>query len=432
MNATEKFKLSRELNGLVAQVNAGELQGMAKFKASRRVNEIVGLLGGGAASAPAPAEAAIDVDLSPFERIVKNNEITLETLEGAVESTKMLLNSATVPAIFLSAVKVVSEKINSGALLDSLGAAGAALVGQLAHAMLDSLHVQQLPDALAQSAATSVVNEGENPTQEQLEANDYVTAKVNIAGMDIAIENPIGSTRKGIDKNGEAWETTMQAHYGYFENTLGADGDELDVFIAENTPHDYEGPVFIMNQLDEKGNFDEHKVILGVYNSNEARQLYQAHYDENFAGIGQIIELSLEQFKSRIFTGRTALFDSIRGMMLDSWAADGRFELVAVNKLDKSRLDPKMNEAKASIREPIVIFQTMNKSFVVHGSKRLELAVSHGEKYVPAIIFDAAEEDYTFGDVQKAIRKCGSVVHAEALGAMIEVCAGQRLEADLV
>lgn len=431
MKAADKFKLSRELNSLVAQVNSGAIKGMEKFKASRRVNDIVTLLGGGIAAATQAAVPEIIVDLSPFERIVQNNEITLETLQGAVTSTKMLLNSATVPPVFLDAVKVVSAKVESGALLDSLGADGAVLIGQLAHLMLDSIQTQTLPDALAQAAATSPLHEGETQTQEQLIANDYKTAKVNIAGMDIAIENPIGSTRKGTDKNGQDWETTMSAHYGYFENTLGADGDELDVFIAPNTPHDYDGKVFIMNQLDERGDFDEHKVVLGVNSNNEAQQLYQAHYDEQFNGIGQIIELSLEQFKSRIFTGQTALFDSMRGMMLDSWAADGKFDLLPVSKLDQSKLSPSLKEAKATIREPIVVFQARGKYFVVHGRNRLDIASSHAEKYVPAIVFDSAE-DYSMGDIEKAIRRCGNIVHAEALGGMIEICAGQRLEADLV
>ena len=34
-------------------------------------------------------------------------------------------------------------------------------------------------------------------------------------------------------------------------------------------------------------------------------------------------------------------------------------------------------------------------------------------------------------DIKKAIRKCGNVVHAEALAAIVESLAGQRLEATL-
>lgn len=542
MNAAEKFKLSRELNTLVKQVQAGGLKGMEKFKLSRRINEIVALLGGTATTTSEDTHSA--VDLTPFERIVRDNEITIETLQGAVNSTQMLLNSVSVPSIFLDAVKVVSQKAESGALLDSLGADGKELIRKLANMMLDStnnpdatglgvkiivdlfnesgwtesqgtifshaeeqfsikinanrlytfdveiyqggifiqnlttngINVQdivnfineyiqgvdskleyynysnadeydarisrmqmrknpeesiQLADVIAQTAATSQINEGENPTQQQLEANDYKTAKLTIAGMNIAIENPVGSTRKGVDAQGVEWQTQMTAHYGYFDGTLGADGDELDVFIAVNTPHDYDGKVFIMNQLDQKGNFDEHKVMLGVASDHEAAALYRAHYDEQFNGIGQIIEMTIEQFKARAYTGKTAFFDSLKPMMLDSWAADGRYELLPVKRLDQSKLDNKLNEAKATVKEPIVVFMVNSKFYVIHGRKRLEIATSHAEKYVPSIVFDEAE-GYTMDDVKNAVHKCGSVVYAEALGALIEDIASKRLAAALV
>lgn len=543
MKATEKFKLSRELNALVGQVQAGTLKGLEKLKTSRRINEIVTLLGGGSNAATQAPEVDINVDLTPFERIVRDNEITIETLQGAVDSTRMLLNSVSLPSIVLDAVKVVSGQIESGALLDSLGADGEALIRQFANAMLDSTnspdgtdqgakvlndllvsagwtigrgiffsHAEEqfsfrinknrlytfdvevyqngifvhyftsngvylqdvvnfmneyiqgvdnkldyytysnaneydarisrmqmrkkpeeyieLADAAAQAAATSQVNHGENPTQEQLEANDYKTAKVNIAGMNISIENPIGSIRQGVDAEGQAWKTQMTAHYGYFDDTTGADGDELDVFIAANTPHDFDGKIFVIGQLDAKGNFDEHKVMLGVESDNEAQQLYRAHYDENFNGIGYIHSFSIEDFKDRAYTGKTALFDSIRPLMLDSWADDGRYELLPFKKLDQGKLDQKMTEAKATIKEPIVVLADKSKYYVVHGRNRLEIAVKNAESYVPSIVFNA-DQGYTIDDIKKAVRKCGNVVHAEALGAMIEECASHRLEAAL-
>lgn len=430
MKATDKFKLSRELNSLVSQVQAGDLKGLEKLKTSRRINEIVSLLGGGTAV----TQANEDIDLSPFERIVRNNEITLETLQGAVSSSKMLLNSLFVPPVFVEAVKVVSGQVTSGALLDSLGAQGLELVAQLGNRLLDSINspsqLQQLPDVIAQTAATSQVNEGENPTQAQLEANDYKTAKVTIAGMNIAIENPIGSIRKGVDVQGVEWQTEMTAHYGYFEDTLGADGDELDVFIAANTPHDYEGKVFVMSQLDPKGNFDEHKVMMGAATDHEAADLYRAHYDEQFNGIGQIIELTLDQFKARAYTGQTAFFDSLKPMMLDSWAADGRYELLPIKRLSLGKLDSSINEAKATVKDPIVVYMVNHKYHVIHGRNRLDIANAHAEKYIPSIVFDEAQ-NYSMSDIKQAIRKCGNVVHAEALGAMIEVIASQRLEAEL-
>ena len=550
----EKIKLSSERVGLVAQLKANELKGVDKIRASKRISEIVTLLKGGSVTATTVPEVPEDpfqnIDLSPFERIVQTGEITIETLQGAIDSTKMLLHSVSTPKVFVDAVNVVSQKASDGSLLDSLGQAGAVLLNELGqllnsdgaleqtkHAgMLDStntpdetqrtagdlkdlfrdsgwmegsngllsndseqyqfrinenrlytfdveayqgnIHMQtmtfngisiqecmdfvnryiqlvdnqlafikpeigngfnqsmaqnntiQLPDVIAQTAGTSILNAGENPTHEQLVNNDYHTAKLDISGMKIAIENPVGSTRSGVDENGQPWQTQMSAHYGYFEDTLGADGDELDVFVALGTPHDYDGRVFVISQNDRHGNFDEHKVILGVTSKIIATQLYRSHYDENFNGAGSIVEMSVEDFKSRIYGGKTAMLDSIQGAMMDSWVNDGKFELWPVRKLDLSMLDQSMNEAKATIKEPIVLFHQGSKSYVVHGRKRLEIAKANGEKFIPAITFDAGDH-YTTADIKTAIRKCGNIVHAEALGAMIELTASKRLESEL-
>jgi len=547
----EKIKLSSERVGLVAQLKANELKGVDKIRASKRISEIVTLLKGGSVTATTvPEDPFHNIDLSPFERIVQNGEITIETLQGAIDSTKMLLHSVSTPKVFVDAVNVVSQKASDGSLLDSLGQAGAVLLNELGqlidsdgaleqtkHAgMLDStntpdetqrtagdlkdlfrdsgwvegsngllsndseqyqfrinenrlytfdveayqgnIHMQtmtfngisiqecmdfvnryiqlvdnqlafikpeigngfnqsmaqnntiQLPDVIAQTAGTSILNAGENPTHEQLVNNDYHTAKLDISGMKIAIENPVGSTRSGVDENGQPWQTQMSAHYGYFEDTLGADGDELDVFVALGTPHDYDGRVFVISQNDRHGNFDEHKVILGVTSKTIAIQLYRSHYDENFNGAGSIVEMSVEDFKSRIYGGKTAMLDSIQGAMMDSWVNDGKFELWPVRKLDLSIIDQGMNEAKATIKEPIVLFHQGSKSYVVHGRKRLEIAKANGEKFIPAITFDAGE-NYTMDDIKTAIRKCGNIVHAEALGAMIELTASKRLESEL-
>lgn len=288
----------------------------------------------------------------------------------------------------------------------------------------------QVTDVIAQSAATSQMNEGENPTQEQLIANDYKTAKVNIAGLVIAIENPIGSMRSGTDEAGNAWETQMTAHYGFIEDTLGADGDELDIFIAADVPHDYSGRVFVISQNDRNGNFDEHKVIIGVNNKTQATELYRSHYDENFNGASAVHEYSIEDFKAKIYGGHTAMFDSIQSAMLDSWTKDGAFELLPVKRLDLDLLDDGSKDAKPTLREPIIVLEKGHVCYVVHGRKRYELAVKNGEKLVPAIIFDTAD-GYTMADVKKARIQCGSSVHSEAFGAFIEEQAAERAEASL-
>lgn len=566
MKATEKIKLSRESVAIVASL--ANLKAAAKIKASRRLNEITALLKGSAPKAQENAPqveqaevsqaeflAEMGVSLVPFERIV-SGEITIEVLQDAIDSTKRLANTSIVPPVFVDAVKIVSQKLESGELYDSLGD-GVILIAEQLESLLDSVdldagevelmtdsadtqghalkqlndlfstsfwtvkpekaalgqlftnqsenvsfrvvgrpgsvevqlyqdakHIKtklfsseylqdaidfinthiinidnklssvkpdamfiqnslermvarkypeetlQLHDIAAQTADTSELNAGATPTQQQLEMNDYGVARIQIAGLNIAIENPIGSVRRGVDQDGQAWETKMSAHYGYIEDTIGADGDELDIFIAPDTEQDYQGRVFIINQIDRAGRFDEHKVILGVPSKARAIALYQAHYDEQFNSIGSIVEMSLEDFKAKIYGGTMALFDSVRSAMLDSWLNDGIYEMLPHNKLILSKLDTGMKEAKATIKEPIVVFAQGVKYYVVHGKNRLEIAVKNAEKLVPSIIFNQ-DQGYTLGDIKKAIRKCGNVVHAEALAAIVESLAGQRLEATL-
>lgn len=429
MNAIEKIKLSSERVKLIGQLKAKELKGRDQILASKRIQDIVNLLKGGRVTATTDA-VDNDVDLSPFERIVRDNEITLETLQGAVESTQMLLNSATTPQVFIDAVQVVSTKVSDGSLLDSLGQSGIDLATQLIFT-LDGAKTISVVDALAQGASTGILNTGEDPTQAELEANNYKTAKVVIAGMQIAIENPIGSVRRGVDAEGNAWETQMTAHYGYFEGTMGADGDELDVFILPDTPIDYTGRVFVISQLDSRGNFDEHKVILGAVSKVIANQVYRLHYDENFQGQGAILEMSVDDFKARAFNNATAMFDSVHSGLLDSWLDDGRYDLMPFTKLNLSRLGDGAKEPKATMREPIVVYTVGTKNYIIHGRKRIDLAVKNNEDYIPSILIDA-DKGYTQKDIDNAYRKCGNVVHAQALGAMIEHCASKRAETELV
>ncbi|WP_051526523.1 LPD3 domain-containing protein [Alkanindiges illinoisensis] len=165
-------------------------------------------------------------------------------------------------------------------------------------------------DKQAHEAATSPYNDLPEPTEAQKISGDYVKGKLSIAGVDIAIENPAGSTRSGVDASGKAWQTTMKHHYGYIENTMGADGDELDVFVKTGL-NEYTGIVYVIRQLDpESLDFDEHKIIIGASTLEEAQQIYLSNYESGWQGMGSIETLSIEDFRNRL--GKTwTQFDSI-------------------------------------------------------------------------------------------------------------------------
>jgi len=159
-------------------------------------------------------------------------------------------------------------------------------------------------DQRAHAAATSPMNDLPEPTQAQKEAGVYKKGHARIAGLDIAIENPQGSVRRGVSPDGTAWENTLQSHYGYIKGTVGNDKDHVDLFVKPGTPADYAGPVFVVDQVDPNtGAFDEHKVVLGVSSEDEARALYQSNYAADWKGAAAITRLPMAAFKSWVKDG---------------------------------------------------------------------------------------------------------------------------------
>lgn len=135
------------------------------------------------------------------------------------------------------------------------------------------------------------------PTQAQIDAGNYRKHHLRLHGMDIAVENPRGSIRQGVDPNGVAWESTLPAHYGYIKRTEGADGDHVDCYIGDTEDSEL---VFVIDQIDlESGVFDEHKCILGCLSEREALSLYKEGFSDNKGKerIGSVTPMHLSQFK---------------------------------------------------------------------------------------------------------------------------------------
>lgn len=149
------------------------------------------------------------------------------------------------------------------------------------------------------TAATSPLNDLPEPTDAQKEAGNYRVGRLRMAGMDVSIENPQGSVRRGTSPDGTAWETPMQDHYGYIRRTTAADGDKLDVFIKPGTPPDFDGTVFVVDQVDPAtGEFDEAKVVMGAADKAEAEAIYRRNYSEGWQGLGAITAMPMADFKA--------------------------------------------------------------------------------------------------------------------------------------
>jgi len=140
-------------------------------------------------------------------------------------------------------------------------------------------------DEVAHEAATSPKNNLPEPTEAQKEAGNYQKGHVTIQGIDIAIENPAGSKRN------EAWPA-LKHHYGYIKKTKGADGDHVDVFIGNGEK------VFIVDQVNKDGSFDEHKVMLGFNTKMGATKAYNSNYEKGWTGKGAITEMGIDEFRT--------------------------------------------------------------------------------------------------------------------------------------
>lgn len=136
-----------------------------------------------------------------------------------------------------------------------------------------------------------------NPTEAQKEAGNYRKGHIKVDGLDITIEQPKGSIRRGTDANGKQWESEMHNTYGYIRGTESVDGDHIDIFLSDNPT---EGKVFVVDQVNKDGSFDEHKVMYGFSDMESARQAYLSNYEEDWQGLGNITEVSKEDFKAWI------------------------------------------------------------------------------------------------------------------------------------
>lgn len=149
-------------------------------------------------------------------------------------------------------------------------------------------------DQAAHAAATSIQNDLPEPTQAQIEAGNYKKGHIKVHGLDIAIENPRGSERRGTDPDGNKWAHTMSDHYGYIKRTVGADQENIDTYIGKN--HDSD-KVYVVDQIDQgTDGFDEHKVMLGFDSQEEAITAYKSNFDKGWK-VGPVNEMTRDQFK---------------------------------------------------------------------------------------------------------------------------------------
>ena len=152
-----------------------------------------------------------------------------------------------------------------------------------------------------------------HPTEAQKESGNYKKGHIRVDGLDITIEQPKGSIRRGKDADGKEWESEMHSTYGYIRGTKGTDGDQIDVYLSDNPTA---GNVYVVDQVNQRtGGFDEHKVMYGFNSMEEAVQAYRDQYEDGWK-VGTVTEVSREEFKKWVdsSTRKTKPFAEYKGI----------------------------------------------------------------------------------------------------------------------
>ena len=187
--------------------------------------------------------------------------------------------------------------------------AGGNKEGNMNYVIFDENNAQITSHTKFSLRLKSAIEETEtNPSDAQKESGNYKKGHIKFGGYDYTIENPKGSTRSGNDADGKEWKVTMHDTYGYIRGKFGKDGDYLDMFINDKADLDnWNGDVFVVDQVNPDGSFDEHKVMYGYDSMDDAKKAYLANYSDGWQGLGNITGASKDEFDKWLDTSNRKL-----------------------------------------------------------------------------------------------------------------------------
>ena len=234
--------------------------------------------------------------------------------------------------------------------------------------------------AAANEAATSPQNDLPEPTDAQKAAGNYKMGHLSgdaVQGLNITIENPQGSTRSGTSPDGKAWSNTMAAHYGYVKGSEAADGDHVDVFVG---PDAATAPtVWVVDQVNPDGSYDEAKALFGFNTENEAVAAYKGSYDKGWK-VGPITAMSVDEFKVALTDGRLK-------KPLAKTAKTGEPLPPAAKKAATKKPSAEQTRAKADLMNALA-----DLGDILGKGARLNIAPEQEQKLLPVLtrVLDAA------------------------------------------
>lgn len=214
-------------------------------------------------------------------------------------------------------------------------------------------HLDGAEQPLSAKIKTASADVNTEPTEAQKEAGNYKKGHVQVGTFDITIEQPEGSVCKGTDANGKQWESKMHNTYGYFRGTEGVDGDHIDVFLSNDIDGWNGRKVYVVDQYNPDGSFDEHKVMLGFNDMDEAKSDYLANYEKGWEDRRRIdvSAVNLEGFEKWIESSKRKT------------KAFGEYKSVKSESADN--LDAKQEKTSLTDEEVMAITDAMKANAVI-------------------------------------------------------------------
>ncbi len=226
--------------------------------------------------------------------------------------------------------------------------------------------IAELPKLLASAAAAR--NDA---------ADDGVI--LDFAGFPIVIENTRGTTRQWEDADGTTGSTVMKFDYGYIDGVMGADGDEVDVYLGPAPSSEW---VYVVDQMRKPGfvDFDEQKVMLGFPSADSATAAYRSQYDDP-RFFGGMTVMSVADFRRALATDNGIIVNR-----MDAGEARRATQLIdaardrLVKTIQPSRLAALANKYAGQAS------QTQRALLARQAKAQLGIAIPTLDRHIPAII----------------------------------------------
>lgn len=248
-------------------------------------------------------------------------------------------------------------------------------------------HLDGAEQPLSAKIKTASADVNTEPTEAQKEAGNYKKGHVQVGTFDITIEQPQGSVRKGTDANGKQWESKMNNTYGYIRGAVGVDGDHIDVFLSNDIDGWNGRKVFVVDQYNPDGSFDEHKVMLGFNDQDEAKGDYLANYEQGWEN-GRRIDITgvnLEDFEKWIESSKRKTkpfgeYSSVKKDVVEINAPANEDTSSEIQTLLKERgCSPISQEHRNLTDEGVVADDEGNPITLYHGTLDKSISVSELE-----------------------------------------------------